>query len=504
MKKTLALVSILLLVYACDYERETSVELTQKEAQSRNELDDLIWSTMKTKGEFNWNLQSTQVVWSALQQSDQVLSVGFKPADYAGDLKETIHTIDIQENAWKNARKAVLDLILKEERKAKPSLNLEELIAFEEEILPVLDVRVTQLSTIEALRKSPLVRYAEPMGYEPALNTAKSSSGCGGYTEDFGLQLGSDYTNLSPNAKASWNHSFHNIAGAWTKTTGSGVKIMIIDTGISPNQDNLGSQFNQGSSSGRTVEKLATLREWQLFGTGPLESPNDDCGHGTAMSGVSTAPRGTDGNAAGIAYNAGLVGVRAASDVYLDASREVKGVSDAYTLAGNRSDIKITSMSLGRITSSSQMSDAIRYAYNKGKLIFCAGGTSFGFTAGFVGVIFPATMSEVVAVTGIKDNGSRCEACHDGSQIDFVVVMERASNGDHPITTAMSGNQPGTVGGSSVATAQTAGIAALVWSRFPSYTRDQVLNKLTTSGSFYPSKSGSFGWGVIDANLATN
>ena len=99
----------------------------------------------------------------------------------------------------------------------------------------------------------------------------------------------------------------------------------------------------------------------------------------TAMSGAAVAPRGTDGNAAGVAYNASLVGVRAATDVFLNASREVKGVSDAYVLAGNRSDIKITSMSLGRITSSGQMKDAIRYAYNRGKLIFCAGGTSFGF-----------------------------------------------------------------------------------------------------------------------------
>jgi subtilisin family serine protease len=82
--------------------------------------------------------------------------------------------------------------------------------------------------------------------------------------------------------------------------------------------------------------------------------------------------------------------------------------------------------------------------------------------------------------------------------------MEKASNKRHPLTTAATGNQPGTVGGSSVATAQCAGIGALVWSRFPSYTRDQVLNKMITSASFYPSKNGSFGWGRIDANKATN
>ena len=280
MKKTVAFLAMLFIVNACNYDQEFKVETLDTEPQSSQELDDLIWSTLKTDGEFDWNKQSDQVIWSALMQSDQVMSVGFQPANYSKDLKETIHTINIEDQGWVSAREEVLSLIFEEERRANPALTQEELIAFEENVLPVLDVKVTQLSTIAALRNSPLVRYAEPMGYEPELNTAKSSSGCGGYDPDFGLQVGSDYTNLSPNSKASWNHSFHNIANAWTRTTGSGVKMMVIDTGISFSQDNLGSQFNQGSSSGRTVERIATLRKWRLFGTGSLESPNDACGHG--------------------------------------------------------------------------------------------------------------------------------------------------------------------------------------------------------------------------------
>src|SRR5699024_4537906 len=134
------------------------------------------------------------------------------------------------------------------------------------------------------------------------------------------------------------------------------------------------------------------------------ETPNDGCGHGTSMAGAAAAPRGTDGASVGIAYNANLITVRAAEDVFLDASREVKGVSDAYILAGNRADVRIISMSMGRLTNSSQMLDAIRYAYGRGKLIFCAAGTSFDWSAGIVGVIYPASLPEAVAVTGVKDN----------------------------------------------------------------------------------------------------
>jgi subtilisin family serine protease len=190
----------------------------------------------------------------------------------------------------------------------------------------------------------------------------------------------------------------------------------------------------------------------------------------------------------------------------MDASREVKGASDAFTNAANRADVKIISMSMGRITSSSQMKDAIVYAYGKGKLIFCAAGTSFSWTSGWFGVIFPANLTQVNAVTGVRDNNfnTTCTDCHDGSETDFTIVMEKASNSRHALTLAMSGDAPSTVGGSSVSTATAAGIAALVWSRFPAYTRDQVLDKLIKTSANYPTRNSSLGWGNLNADAATN
>jgi subtilisin family serine protease len=163
-------------------------------------------------------------------------------------------------------------------------------------------------------------------------------------------------------------------------------------------------------------------------------------------------------------------------------------------------------MSLGRITSSGQITDAINYATGKGKLIFCAAGTSFGWTAGWFGVIFPASLSNVNAVTGVRDNNynTNCTDCHKGNETDFTVVMEKASNERHPLSLAMTGNAPSTVGGSSVATATTAGIAALIWSRFPTLTSSQVLTKMIQNSSNYPTKNSNFGWGNVNANTATN
>ena len=512
MKKFTALAVMAIMFNACTTENDRNNALSPNPTSpvTKGEIDQQIFTSLQKVGKFEWSSVSDATVWSALTQSDNVLSVGYKPEN-EGDINAKIHLIDINEASWKAAREKVLDIVFEEESKTNTLLKRSDLQVFEENTLPVIDLKITNLSTIERLRSSKLVRYAEPMGYEAkssadARSKVNSDSGCGSNTAETGLG-GSDYTTISPNAKASWNFAYHNVTQAWTKSTGAGAKMVVIDTGCSDGQENLGSTFNQGSSSGRTIEKLVTLPRSTFLGfnTGPVETPNDGCGHGTSMQGAACGPRGTDGNTVGIAYNANLISIHAAADVFLNESRESKGVADAFTIAGNRSDVRVISMSMGNIISSGQIADGVRYAYGKGKLIFCAAGTSFSWTAGWAGVIFPANMAEAVAVTGIKDNlTQRCDACHEGSDVDFVVVMEKASGGRKPLSLAMSGDSPSTVGGSSVATASTAAMATLIFAKTPSLNRDQVFDKMKTNASYYPSRNGNFGWGRVNIDAALN
>lgn len=511
MKKALPLLllGVLATFNACQKNNPSPVLSREIPAATDNTgLDRFIREKVENDGQFLWSWASNEQIWTALNNSDFVLSVGFQPEGFV-DLDAHIHEIDLQSEAWQNARRRVLDLILESEQKRTAGLRVEDIMAYEVLGIPAINVRVTNPETIGLLRASALVRYAEPIGYEPYMKEMRerSSSGCGSNNAEPGLVLNVDYNNILPGCKQSWNHSFHNITGAWNNSTGSGTDIVIIDTGSSDDQNNLNEEFNQGYSNYRYISRLVTLPQATNFWgnpTGSPETPHDQCGHGTSMAGACAAPRGEDGAATGIAYGANLTVYRAAVDVYLDESREVTGVSNAFTQSGNNASVRIISMSMGRITSSSQISDAIKYAYNKGKMIFCAAGTSFSWTAWFTGVIFPASMAEAIAVTGIKDNlTSRCNACHQGSKVDFVMVMEKNSNGRTPLSLDQISDDPSTVGGSSVATASVAGIAGLVWSKYPSWTRTQVFNRLKTSGNYYPSRHGNFGWGRINAQLAT-
>ena len=131
----------------------------------------------------------------------------------------------------------------------------------------------------------------EPENYDQAMYDqleADLGAGCGGYVGDTNLRKDLIILTIVPGAN---NHGiilYHNIPQAWGVSTGAGIKIMVIDTGVSPNQNNMNSQFNQGYSSGRTVQKIFTLPG--------VTSADDNCGHGTAMSSTATAPRCTNGN----------------------------------------------------------------------------------------------------------------------------------------------------------------------------------------------------------------
>ena len=511
MKNILFLLPAICLLLSC--RKSDSSSMTLRDGYEKPGIDSVyleIQNSIVKKGSFEWASLSPSLLWAAIQKSNGIVAVGYQTP--GNSFRENqLHLIDIGEGNWLRTKQYLINEIVQIEQALSPSLQQEDLVPWEEAILPVFNIVIKNPRSLTYLLNSPLVRYVEPMGYDQFLFSAaqERSSGCNPNLPTRGLIAGVHYGVVAPNAKASWNYPAHGILDAWRYVSGKGIKVFLIDTGIGYGQESFGANFNQGFSGARTLERLVTLPRQRFLGiinVGPPETPEDRCGHGTAMAGVLAAPRGTSGNMVGIAYNTDLVTCRAAADVFIDEAREVKGVSDAFTMAARRADVKVISMSMGRITVSSQIRDAIQYAHAKGKLIFCAAGTSFSFTANWAGVIFPATLPEVQAVTGVKQftNFEACSHCHSGPEVDFVVEMERAGDATFPLTVSDSGNEPSTIGGSSVATASMAAMTALVWSRFPSYTRDQILTLLERYSTYYPQRDSRWGWGKFQPVLAVD
>ena len=482
MKKIQFLIIGLVLIVSCTKEKvnetipnESVIEENQK-LLSITEVNAYIEEQLKQKDDLMWFDAPANVLWSAVKHGDGYLSIGYgKEVHFSGQKSPEINKI--KENIF-----AVL--------KANETTTKSNFVIEEQEILQSVEVKVSNLKTIEALQKLEGVRYLEPNSYtfflENELNEENQKNfGC---ARDGRLVNPNDYRVTTPNSWIPWTFDVHNIPQAWQYSTGAGITVGIIDSGISDSQKFLGSDFNDGFSTGRTVEKLGTFDG----------SVVDDCGHGTAMSAAIAGPRNDDAMPVGVAYNCNLVSYRGTGDVLLESRKERRSVSKALIELADRPDVKIISMSIGWVWTVGNIKDAVKYAHSKGKMIVAAGGTSTTFTNWYA-VIFPASMRETVAVTGIRENGKRCNICHDGRKIDFTVMMQRDNDGDRTMPVlGYRSDVRNVVGGSSIATATTAGIAALVWATNPDMTREQVLDKMQKAGEYYPNRSNRYGFGKID------
>lgn len=408
--------------------------------------------------------KSDAELWSYVQDSDGLVAVGLKaPGGVRGTWRGKV-LVDRSEKA--QGRAAVL---------AQRGVQLVAV----DELLPVLEVRLADQAALAAIRKLPFVDYVEPVMVAQEAPQFAGIGGCGwgsGWTGD------RQYT--STGDVYSQKFTAMGIPAAWSYSSGAGVKIGLIDSGISSGQGQFTSTFASGSSTGRTLT---------LAKVGSQSSVYDDCGHGTRMAGIIAAP--WDGrNVAGIAYRASLVSVRHASGVAAVNSSDAK----ASVRLANQQGAKVIVMAWESLNWLWQVSDEIEYwHYGRQVLFFGAAGTS-GCWDGILdsNVIFPADMPEVVAVTGITYPGGGVPCgIHHGSQVELTSYLDVPSTGRY--TADVVG-----MGGSSNATAIAGGVAALVWSRNPGFTRDQVRARMRQTAANYPNRDSDEGYGLINAYRA--
>ncbi len=482
MKKIKFILIGLILVVSCTKEEvnevitnDSSIEESQK-LLSIAEINSYIKQQLKKDNDLLWMEAPANVLWSAVIHGNGYLSIGYgKEGDFS----------DRKSPESSKTKGNILDIL-----KSKEALTKSNPITDEQEVLQYIEVKVSNLETIIALQNTNNIRYLEPSSYVYFLNTdnddqVQKNFGC---ARDGRTVNPDDYRVTTPNSWIPWTFDIHNIPSAWQYSTGTGITVGIIDSGISDSQKFLGSDFNDGVSTGRTIQKFGTFDG----------SVVDDCGHGTAMSAAIAGPRNDDAMPIGVAYNCNLVSYRGTGDVLLESRKERKSVSEALMELADNPDVKIISMSIGWVWTVGNIKDAVKYAYSKGKMIIAAGGTSTTFTNWYA-VIFPASMTETVAVTGIKENGKRCNICHDGKKIDFTVMMQRDDDSDRTMPVlGYRSDVRNVVGGSSIATATTAGIAALVWATNPNMSREQVLEKMQRAGEYYPDRNNRYGYGKID------
>ncbi len=262
----------------------------------------------------------------------------------------------------------------------------------------------------------------------------------------------------------------------WTASTGEGVKVAVIDTGVNPSTSSLKGQV--------LVDEVPKSVAYH--------ATNDYDGHGTSMAEL-IAGTGAGGGLKGLAPGAKIVPYRIALKQLKDKTEKKKSPNSLEAIkAAADSDAKIINMSFGGDIINPDEQAAIKYAASKGKLMFAAVGND-GETKNFIG--YPAAYPNVIGVSAADKSGNVGKFSESGAYVDLA-----APGLGIPAWCDETFRSYCEKEGTSAAAAIASASAALIWSAHPDWTANQVLRvMLDTAGRDWPKDTPSkyLGYGLI-------
>lgn len=290
-------------------------------------------------------------------------------------------------------------------------------------------------------------------------------------------------SNSQPKQNANWGFWKIQAQDAWNKATGkgSGIKVAVIDTGISLIHPDL------VVSGG--VNVIQTGRSY-----------NDDNGHGSHVAGIIAAQDNSIG-VVGVAPKVSLYAVKALDrngSGYI--SSIIKGIEWAIA-----NDMDVINLSAGFDSDSQILHDIITKATNVGIVVVVAAGNS-GSSEDTVS--YPAKYDEVIAVSATDQNNSIASWSSRGVEVDVAAPGEN-------ILSAYLGKSYAMESGTSMAAPFVAGVVALIKSVAISSSYDsdsdgkwdsgEVLNKIKNTATDLGSAGwdSSYGYGLVNAYNAT-
>ncbi|MEU0698838.1 S8 family serine peptidase [Streptomyces niveus] len=269
----------------------------------------------------------------------------------------------------------------------------------------------------------------------------------------------------------------------WKSTTGEGIKVAVIDTGVA-------------STASLKGQVLKGLDATETDG----DATDDYTGHGTTMAEL-IAGTGKGGGLRGLAPGAKIIPMRVATEDFKAEKSHAWDRSVAIRAAAD-SDARIISMSLGGQFLEAREKEAVEYAQEKGKLFFAPVGNSAkkGNKAEY-----PANYPEVVGVAASDPEGEVADTSQHGDFVDIAAPgVDTPFWCDETFSKYCVGN-----GGTSTATALASASAALIWSANPDWTANQVLRVMFESAGrgddWKPGTVSNYlGHGIVRPNAAIN
>ncbi|MGW7089473.1 S8 family serine peptidase [Streptomyces sp. NPDC054871] len=258
----------------------------------------------------------------------------------------------------------------------------------------------------------------------------------------------------------------------WKVSTGKGIKVAVIDTGVSKTPS-----LEGRVQPGKDVTDL------------PGGSLDDYDRHGTTMAELIVGS-GRGGGIKGLAPGAEVVSFR--TNLGDKFGKEGSRSAEAIRAAAD-SDAQIISMSFGSDYIYPDEEESVKYAASKGKLMFASVGNERE-KKNFIG--YPAAYPSVTGVSAADKSGKVAKFSERGDYVDLAAPGLGLPTWCDATFRSYCDDGDGT----SAATAIASASAALIWSKHPNWTANQVLRVLIdTAGRDWPKNDPSMylGYGLV-------
>ncbi|MCO4253810.1 S8 family serine peptidase [Pseudarthrobacter cellobiosi] len=305
-----------------------------------------------------------------------------------------------------------------------------------------------ELQLIDALSRNPAVEYAEP----DLVVTAATNDQY--FPSQYALQnVGQPFTNTKGDIKIAAGTADADVDAveAWTFTTGSGIKVAVLDSGVANDNPDIN-------------PKVAARANFTNGETG-----DDNYGHGTHVAGIVAASHNTQG-VAGTCPACTILDGKVLNDSGIGSS---SGLADGINWAVSNG-AKVINMSLG-VRASRTLETAVNNAWSKGVVLVAAAGNGGNQTK-----IYPGAYPNVIAV-GATDNfdNKASFSTYGASWVDVAApganVYSTFPNHEFVLRAQYNRSLGYDVGnGTSMSSAVVAATAALAWSSHPGATNISV------------------------------
>lgn len=274
-----------------------------------------------------------------------------------------------------------------------------------------------------------------------------------------------------PYYPAQWGLPRSGVPAAWGLSSGAGVTVAVVDTGVDASHPDLQGQV--------------------LIGYDFLNDdadPSDDNGHGTRMSGIIGAVRDNAEGGSGVAPAATILSVKA-----LDAQGygPYSAVANGIVYAVDHG-ARVVNLSLVGTAPSSILQAAVDYAAAQDVVVVAAAGNYGTDVPGY-----PAASTGAVAIAAVSDGDAHPSFSNYGAWISV------AAPGVDVLTTTLDAGYSAS-SGTSPAAAFASGVFALLRAANPALSRGEAISRVQ-NGAVDLGTAGwdpYFGWGRVDAYAA--